>query len=66
MSISRLKKELAKEIEILTNQLLTGNVDDFAEYRFVVGQAYAYRNTLDIIKDLADEASRGSNVSPKD
>lgn len=63
MSISRLKKELKNEIEVLTKQLLTGNVTDFEEYRFVVGQAYAYRNTLQIIEDIASEKSRSSDIS---
>lgn len=66
MSIARLKKELKKEIEIATNQLLTGNVTDFSEYQFVVGQAYAYRNTLQIIEDIASEKSRGSDVTAED
>lgn len=68
MSVAKLKKALTHEIDIITKQLLQGNVDDFSEYRFVVGQAYAYRNTLQIIKDITDgnQKSRSGDVTSED
>lgn len=66
MSVAKLKKRLKDELEDLEYTVLIQGCESFDHYKFVIGQHYAIRNTLQTIKDIADEASRGSNVSTED
>jgi hypothetical protein len=68
MIISKLKSAILERLETLDMALRTGACDDFADYRYVVGQHFAYRETLQFIKDVvkADEAPGSDDFSTED
>jgi hypothetical protein len=47
----RLNNKLNDAKQVLENYVLQGNVQDFASYRFLVGQIKGLQDAIDIYKD---------------
>jgi hypothetical protein len=69
--IERLKKAMKDTLEDISAAMLSGNVDSMEKYKYMLGQAHAYRLILQEISNLLnhkeqkDEQGNIIDIGPK-
>lgn len=57
---SRLKKKINERLEVLKDQLLAGQVDDYAKYREQVGRVQSFNEALSMCEETETDMNKGN------